>query len=83
MIYIAKNLYCSKPVRFKKQIRTVRDRKPLPLLLPENNINLALVRTKIRFLFSRHGHGHGHDHDHNGHVQVKVYARLAVRTHSH
>ena len=34
MIYIVKNLYCSKSVRFKKQIRAVRDRKPLPFLLP-------------------------------------------------
>jgi hypothetical protein len=35
VIYIVKNLYCSKSVRFKKQIRAIRDRMPLPFLLPD------------------------------------------------
>ena len=34
MICIVKKLYCSKSVRFKKQIHTVRNHKPLPFLLP-------------------------------------------------
>ena len=35
MIYTVTNLHHSKSVRFKKQIRTIRDRIPLPFLLPE------------------------------------------------
>ena len=36
MIYIVKKLYCSKSDRFKKQMRTVRSRIPLPFLIPVN-----------------------------------------------
>ena len=34
LIYTVKNLYYSKSVRFRKQTRTIRDRMPLPFLLP-------------------------------------------------
>ena len=40
-IKTVKNMYYSKSVRFKKQIRTVRDRRPLPFLLRGANATQA------------------------------------------
>ena len=37
-----RELNCSKTVRFKKQIRTVRDSKPLPFILPGVSVGCLL-----------------------------------------